>query len=341
MSRDHQDALMDQMLRELLGGDRPRDMTARVLAQAKIYDRFRRRWWVSAVTAVAASMALAASLYLFWPQKYPRYEATGVTLVNSNEVHRGTVLTTDEITTGNINIGDYVWSAMQPLTTLTLGGGKYQEKVFLDQGELQVAVKKNKGQFDVVVGPTTVHVTGTKFNVNVLNDETTNEQRKKLLVSVTEGSVEIQGIPGLTGIERLSAGDEKEFVIFYTPKNIPPVNTSLRGGLLAAAQEGARTGNRGGAVGRPENAPARAALARGNKPLQIILYPGTTPQGGLAGVLRRQQNVYFLETKQGANVYMFDVTAPGNQNWTTLPLGKPVRAFLTDGKVTDIVTPKN
>ena len=62
MNRDYHDGLMEQLLREILGGDRPRDMTARVLAQAKIYDRFRRRWWIAAGAAVAASVVLAASL---------------------------------------------------------------------------------------------------------------------------------------------------------------------------------------------------------------------------------------------------------------------------------------
>ena len=55
MKRDYHDALIDQLLREILGGDRPRDMTARVLAQAKIMDRFRRRnWWLSGLAAAAA-----------------------------------------------------------------------------------------------------------------------------------------------------------------------------------------------------------------------------------------------------------------------------------------------
>ena len=121
MSRDQHDALMDQMLRELLGGDRPRDLTARVLAQAKIIDRFRRRWWVSAASAFAASIILAASLYMFWPQQYPALEIHGVAVMDGGEAERGKVLQTNEFTPGNLKIGGFINVDISPQTTLAIG----------------------------------------------------------------------------------------------------------------------------------------------------------------------------------------------------------------------------
>jgi hypothetical protein len=341
MNRDNQDALMEQLLREILGGDRPRDMTARVLAQAKIYDRFRHRWWISAGAAIAASVVLAASLFFLWPQKYPGPEVHGVALMNSNEIERGTTLQTDDVTSGSLKLGNYVDIVIRPQTSLTLGGGKFQEKVFLEQGELQVSVQKNKGEFDIAVGPATVHVTGTRFNVNVLHDETNVADQKKLLVAVDDGSVEVNGIPGTTGAQRVSAGEKREFVIFYTPKVIPPVNAALRGGLLAAAQEGARIGNRGGIIGKPlpeTPSSSRAATATGatapvrsTRPVQFIFHTSGGPP--LFGKLRYDHGVYYLETAQAGNVYMFSDT--DNPKWP-LPVGQSVRVTWTGDKVTDV-----
>ena len=342
MSRDYRDVLMDQLLREILGGDRPRDMTARVLAQAKIHDRFRRRWWASAGLALAASVVLTASLFLFWPQKYPGFIADGVTNMNgTTDLERGVLLQSDDTSGGNLQLGGYVTVHMEPQTALTLGGSKYQEKVFLEQGELQVSVQKNKGEFDIAVGPATVHVTGTRFSVNVVKDETATAEQKKMLVAVDDGSVEVNGIPGTTGALRLSKGEKREFVIFYTHKVIPPVNAALRGGLLAAAQEGARIGNRGGIIGKPqaENPlSTRAALAtnasapaRIPRPEQFLFH--TEGVQSLFGKLRYDHGVYFLETARAGNIYMFSDTA--NPKWP-LPVGQSIRVTWNGDKVTDV-----
>jgi ferric-dicitrate binding protein FerR (iron transport regulator) len=341
MNRDHEDALMEQLLREMLGGDRPRDMTARVLSQARLYDRFRRRWWIAAGAAVAAGVVLAASVFQLWPRTYPGYEVHGVAITNGNEPQPGATLQTDDITSGNLRLGGYVDVIMRPQTALTLGGGtKFREKVFLEQGELQVAVRKNMGKFEIGVGPATVNVTGTRFNVNVTNSEAAGELSKKLHVSVDEGSVEIHGIPGQSDTERLSAGDKKEFVIFYTPKVIPPVNPALRAGLLAAAQEGARTG-RGGGAGKssPEQLLNRGVLppmlTGQNRPAKLLPLIVHTGSGAAAGRLRREHDLYYLETTQGAALFMFPQAAAPDPAWP-LPVGQSVKVFWEEGRVTSV-----
>src|SRR5207244_4210282 len=65
------DMLLEQLLRETLGGDRSRDITERVMAQARAYDRVRRHWWVAAGSAIAALVAISISIWMFWPQSYP------------------------------------------------------------------------------------------------------------------------------------------------------------------------------------------------------------------------------------------------------------------------------
>jgi hypothetical protein len=340
MNRDDRDALMDQLLREILGNDRPRDLTARVLAQVRIYDRFRRRWWASGVIAAAAAVVLAASLYLLWPQKYPGPEVRNVAIMNANQAQPGAMLATDDVTSGSVKLGNYVNILMQPQTALTLGGERYQEKVFLDQGALEVSVEKDKGKFDVAVGPATVHVTGTKFSVDVVNEEVANAQQKKLVVHVEEGMVEVRDIPG-EETQYVSAGQQKEFVILYTPKVISQVNPQLTAGLLAAAQEGAKTGNRGGVVGRPL---VQTMMARGGLPqsivtqgraarlVQMILNPGNSVQYGR---LRLNHALYYLETQRAGNIFMFPQSAVPDAEVPTL-VGKSVRVEWTDGKVSGI-----
>src|SRR3954470_19395519 len=70
MTRDHEDALIEQLLREFLGGDRPRDLTQRVLVQAKAYDRVRRRWWTGTATSIAAAVAIVTMIW-FAPRQGP------------------------------------------------------------------------------------------------------------------------------------------------------------------------------------------------------------------------------------------------------------------------------
>ena len=121
MNRDYHDAVIDQLLREILGGDRPRDMTARVLAQARLMDRFRRRnWWLSGLAA-AAVVALAACLTMYWPHEYPAFQAEGVAVQVGARLERGAELVSSESDGGTVKLGGYVDIAMAPQTTLRIG----------------------------------------------------------------------------------------------------------------------------------------------------------------------------------------------------------------------------
>src|SRR6185369_15741725 len=109
---------------------------------------------------------IAIGLFLFWPRAYPGFviESGDITLTNGGvSIQRGAPLTTDE---GG---------------TFILGGEPRKEIVFLDQGRLDVAVKKNKGTFDIMVEQAVVHVTGTQFEVDVvsvLNEEDAQYQKR-------------------------------------------------------------------------------------------------------------------------------------------------------------------
>jgi hypothetical protein len=361
MIRDPYDALIDQLLREILGGDRPRDMTARVLAQARILDRFRRRnRWLGGLAA-AAAIALAATLTLYWPHPYPAplYDS----VVVSSGVNHDAMIQTTETEGGTIKLGGYVDISLSPDTALKLGGTRYREKVFLDQGNLTVNVLKRRGEFDVVVGPATVHVTGTQFSVDVANEVTPTERQKKMIVSVREGNVQVQGVGEAGNVPvSLSAGEKKEFLLSTAPRLVPQLRAGA--GLLAAAQEGARVGNRGaqanrvaealatnrangGATGNPSsnppvvrpNPPVQTrpqSAASGPLPVRLLSTPGAQSR---YGKLRRSGDLYYLETSDGNNFFMFQraAVAGAHADWLVLPLDQSTRVAWAGGQVTSVI----
>ncbi|HVT82664.1 MAG TPA: FecR domain-containing protein [Phycisphaerae bacterium] len=328
MSRNHHDALIDQLLREILGNDRPRDITERVLQQAKIHDRFRRRTWVGAGAAIAACIAVAAALTVYWPRQYPAPQADGLWVSNGGEMRRGTPLETKD-DPGSLKLGDYVDVEIAPQTKLSIAGTKYQEELLLDTGHLDVTVKKDKGKFAVAVGPASVRVTGTKFGVDVEDglDETSTYRVKKLFVNVQEGSVDVQGV---RNPRVLKAGDRDSFVISSepvpasklatppSPATAPAVPNRVRPGIAAGMQEGARIGNRG--LVRPflEANAARGGLLAGQNRIQttevanmlrsVQIYSGNE-LFDRTGWLRQLGPYSVLETPQGTYL-LFPTATP-------------------------------
>jgi ferric-dicitrate binding protein FerR (iron transport regulator) len=324
VSRDHHDALIDQLLREILGGDRPRDITARVVAQARIHDRFRRRWWIGAGSAAAACVAIAAGLALFWPSAYPSPRVTEGVVYSANgteEMRAGATLVTDGENSGVINIGNYVNVVMAPDTSLTLGGKKYEENVVLNSGHVDVHVTRNKGRFDVLVGQAIVHVTGTKFALDVLDgqDATQSHRVKTLFVNVEEGSVDVQ--PGMGLRKTLKAGAREIFVISSEPMPVvprlvtsapaaaastapatTPAAPRTRTGTGAGMEQGVRFGNRGAALNRPADGRGLTAATRplqANPGLQGVLLPPRTGKFDRNGTLSIDPGWVLLEASDG------------------------------------------
>ncbi len=196
MSRDNGDVLLDQLLRELLGNDRPRDMTARVLTRATLYDRSRRQWWIGTGAAAAAMLILGVSLYLAWPREYPEPQETGVAAVEPGEqIERGTELETGDHK-GTVELGGYVHVDVEPHTEFMIKGKRLQEELALNEGRIEAVVTKKEGTFDVMVGRVDVHVTGTKFSVDVEVDDKVNPPVKRVAVDVSEGNVRVTDTTG-------------------------------------------------------------------------------------------------------------------------------------------------
>jgi hypothetical protein len=352
MSRDHQDAIIDQMLREILGGDRPRDMTARVLAQAKIMDRFRRRKWVLSGLAVAASVALTIGVIGLWPRSYPAPHVEGVEVTSGAAFERGQELEvpTDAEADAFVKLGGYVDISATPQTVMTVGGTRFHEKLFLQRGNVHVRVAKNTGEFDVVVGPATVHVTGTDFNVRVTNEITETAVIKKMVVGVQEGSVEVRDLPAGVGAAtaggtptKVVAGQRREFVIAAVPRPLPRVRAGAAAAMtqsggreenrraLATRQAEGRDGRGGATNARPNSPQTNPAALSGAR---VIITAGDARR---SGILRHIGNMYFLETTDG-NFFMFQkaAVAAAHPEWMTLALRQPTIVVWSNGEVTTV-----
>ena len=334
MSRDHHDALIDQLLRELLGGDRPRDLTQRVLTGAAAHDRGRRVWWISSAAGIAAAVAIAVGLWAWWPASYPGPQViAGTVQVNTQTLEHGSRIETDQ-DPASLKLGDYVDLTLAPETALTLGGARYQEKIFLERGEVQAQVTRHRGKFDVIIGPVNVQVTGTKFGVQVLDeaDEAQVRQQKKVRVSVSEGSVLVQGV---ASPRTLLAGDSGTFDVSSAPilksaQGLAAAEAAaggepVRTGINIGAAEGNRIGTRGVPVLRPP-AGQPATRAGTTKPAtrsgggntlrggeistitpQVMLQNGTVTLGGI--LRRNSEGMYYLETEKG-NFLLFPQRLP-------------------------------
>src|SRR5262245_39699130 len=131
MNRDHHDDLIDQLLREILGGDRSRDLTDRVLARAHAYDRSRRRWWISSAAGIAAAIVVGISVWTWWPREYPAPQLIqGTVAITTPNLEHGSHIETDE-DGASVKLGGYVDLTLAPETALTLAGKKFEEKVIL------------------------------------------------------------------------------------------------------------------------------------------------------------------------------------------------------------------
>lgn len=256
MSRNHHDILIDQLLRELLGGDRPRDLTDRVLARARTYDRVRRHWWAGVGSALAASIAIAITLWVLWPRAYPPISVDADALEISNQtetVQRGSRLVTPEDSSATVALGGYVTVDMAPLTVMTIGGSKFDEKVILERGELDIQVARNRGHFTVAVGRALVHVTGTRLQVGVTEEEADDRRIKRLRIAVKEGSVQVEGASETPVILAAnSAHSENVFDLSSEPTLVrrpvapEPLRTGARQGAIKGAALAAGEGGRPG-----------------------------------------------------------------------------------------------
>jgi ferric-dicitrate binding protein FerR (iron transport regulator) len=139
----------------------------------------------------------------------------------------------------------------------------------LDQGKVECDVTHNpKRQFFVQAAGVVVRVTGTRFSVDVKNEEATSGSVAQVVeVSVSRGSVEIQRIDGTMPVRRLTAGERWSM----RTSDGPSPGTDTVSGELATTDvnerhtigQGVRPAHKPATVAPTEPEDAKALLEKG------------------------------------------------------------------------------
>lgn len=150
-------------------------------------------------------LTAAASLVLFFSIwqiffRYPQPEVSDTIKVTSGgKLMRGTDLETGE-KAGEIKLGGYCDIRISKKSRIRLEGKKNKEQIFLEQGESECRVEKNKGSFIVRTDLGKIKVLGTHFVVRIYKDsQKIGEEAmnlKKMFVKVITGAVMLSSAYG-------------------------------------------------------------------------------------------------------------------------------------------------
>ncbi|MBM4034478.1 MAG: FecR domain-containing protein [Planctomycetes bacterium] len=198
---DDLDRLVDLLLSEELGGERPPDLADKVLARA--FGRRRGALWIA---AAAAAVLVAIGLWALLAPSYPEPLASGSYLVvGGGKVRRGsTIVRSDAPAT--LTLGGYCRIELDPRTAVVIEGQPRAEQVFLERGGVACKVDSQAGTFAVRTDAGTASVAGTEFCVQLIEDDAASG--KRVLVRVAAGAVTVSGA---WGESRLAAGEERVF----------------------------------------------------------------------------------------------------------------------------------
>lgn len=205
------DRLTDAFLLEALADQRPPDLTAQILVRAAAQQRRRRRW---VPLAAAAALALTAALWMAWPAgrspvpppAYPSPVAAGDYLLEgSGPIRRGSTVHTDR-GEAELLLGGYARVALQPGSSVVIGGRPNAEGLVLARGEVECDVQAGKARlFTVQTEWGTVSVVGTRFTVQLNEEENDEMNARSMTVKVIVGTVMVTSLGAAPSV--LHAGE--------------------------------------------------------------------------------------------------------------------------------------
>lgn len=233
---DPRDRMVDMLLWETLGKQEPPNLVGRILRQAEVQERSRKLRLVFTVAAAAAMVGLCISGFLWLTRTPPpnvakeppktelkTEEKTLVAKAEENktpdtlEWSRGNTVETARQTKVAV-LGGYVHVEAGENTRLKVEGEEKAEQIFLERGKVTCEVDKKIGTFAVRTPAGMVHVTGTKFQVQVPEpdgDHHAELKPQQFLLEVTEGSVQMAGEWGHEGIQAGSKAGCMVGTVYY------------------------------------------------------------------------------------------------------------------------------
>jgi len=197
-SRDHGLDLACEGIMRSRFGKAPCSAGARALGRlqeeldsAGAIRRLSRTLWRHPVgLAAAAAVMVAAGLALVRYASYPEPTASGTyTVEGGGAIRRGATLVAvaEQV---NVSLGGYCDLALAPDSRATIEGDEKDEAIFLHRGRVECSVDRDNGAFRVRTETGTVDVTGTRFIVQVQEEEGEGEVSiKTMFVKVLAGAV--------------------------------------------------------------------------------------------------------------------------------------------------------
>lgn len=226
----HQDRLIEVLLAELLGGERPPDVSRAVLARVGRT----RRWALASAVVAAGLVAAAGAWWLLGAYPAPRV-AGPFTVVGGGGVRRGATLVANQ-RPATLSLGGYCRVQLHPGSRVRVAGERNAEEVFLEEGGVTCEVEPGAGRFAVTTDVGTVTVTGTEFTVQLLEgkgDATMGGMR--MLVRVAVGAVLVSGSWGQIA---LGAGEERQVSKYAAPASLRGFRGYLIGTLASVGDKG-------------------------------------------------------------------------------------------------------
>ncbi|HOD84387.1 MAG: FecR protein [Planctomycetes bacterium ADurb.Bin126] len=187
-------------------------------------------WWRSGVLRAAAAMLLVAAGLAIFLGGYPAPTASGAyRVVGGGPVQRGSVIVA-EGGPARVALGGYCRVTLDAGGSLRIAGTKRAEEVVLCEGRATCEADSNTGTFAVRSDVGAVSVTGTRFAVEMIEDQGDQDMfGRRMAVSVLTGAVLVSGTWGQM---TLQAGENAS-----TPPPEAVLRTIVAGLGLPAADE--------------------------------------------------------------------------------------------------------
>jgi ferric-dicitrate binding protein FerR (iron transport regulator) len=174
-------------------------------------------WWRSRTIRALAAMLLVAVGLIMFLGRYPGPEVSGAySVVGGGPVRRGSVIVA-EGGQAHVVLGGYCRVDLDAGGRLQIAGTKRAEAVVLRSGRAACQADRNVGTFAVRSDVGSVSVTGTQFEVEMIEDQGDHDMfGKRMAVSVLTGAVLVSGVWGEMSLQ---AGETA---------NTPPPEVVLR-----------------------------------------------------------------------------------------------------------------
>jgi ferric-dicitrate binding protein FerR (iron transport regulator) len=205
-----QDAWLSRRFREQKNGEHFRA----ALEEAERKGQQRRRGGRRFAWAAAAGVAAAAVTVLCWAvfgSRYPQPEVTGtVRLREGGPLRRGAAIEAGSEGAA-LTLGGYCRVAIGPKSVVRVSGSRRRERIVLERGRVLCDVEPGAGQFAVETEQCTISVQGTRFAVELLENEGGQAMLgRHVLVKVFAGAVLVAAAGGQevvnAGVEKLVPG---------------------------------------------------------------------------------------------------------------------------------------